>query len=197
MIISTELSNEARATLHKNWGWFLLWGILLFILGLCAISLSSLTTIVSVVLLGAIILISGIIIIIDTFKFWWGKWLGFFLDLAMGILYVAAGVLLIQRPVLGAVSITLLLGIFYVVVGAFRIIYSLSLRMPRWGWSLLNGIIALILGLLILAAWPSSSLFIIGLFVGIDLLFLGLAYMMISLSAHSYTEPSTLKKAYR
>ncbi len=169
----------------KNWGWFLIWGIVLFILGIIAIGATTFTTLFSVIFLGTLLLLSGIVIIIDAFSFWWHKWSGFFLHLLIGILYGATGVMLIQSPAIASISITLLLGIFYLAVGIFRIIYSLSLRTPRWGWGFFNGLISLLLGILILASWPASGLFIIGLFVGIDLLFCGISYIMTALAAKS------------
>lgn len=174
-----------RLAFGKNWGWFLLWGILLLILGIFAISATTLTTLISVIFLGFVILISGIIVIIDSFSFWWRKGSGFFFHLLMGILYFIVGVMLVKSPLVGSLSITLLLGVLYTVMGIFRLIASMSLRSPRWGWGFLNGIISLLLGILILSSWPQSSLFIIGLFVGIDLIFTGWAYIMASVAARS------------
>jgi uncharacterized membrane protein HdeD (DUF308 family) len=169
----------------KNWLFFLLWGITLTVLGAVAISAAAFTTLVTVIFLGVLILLSGVVIVIDTFTFWWGKWAGFFLHLLIGALYLTVGWMLIQSPVEGSVSLTLLLGVFYVLIGVFRFGFSLSARLPRWKWGFFNGIISLLLGILILANWPESSLFIIGLFVGIDLLFCGIAYVMTALAARS------------
>lgn len=172
----------------KNWKWFLLWGIVLIVLGLLSISEATFATLISVVILGYLIFFGGAIMFIDTFSFWRGKWGGFFLHLAVSILYLIVGFVLIMNPVEGSISLTLLLGLFYLVIGIFRIGISTSSRIPNWGWSLFNGIITLILGLLILSSWPASSLFIIGLFVGIDLVFLGVSYVMFSLAGHKLTK---------
>lgn len=169
----------------KNWGWFLTWGIALFILGMVAIGATALTTLISVIFLGSLLLLGGVVIIIDAFSFWWHKWSGFFLHLIIGIFYCAIGVMLIQSPAIASISITFLLGIFYLSVGIFRVIYSLSLRTPRWSWGFFNGLISLLLGILILASWPASGLFIIGLFVGIDLVFCGMSYIMTAFAARS------------
>lgn len=174
-----------RLAFGKNWGWFLIWGILLVILGALAITATTLTTLISVVFLGFVILITGIVVIIDSFTFWWRKGSGFFFHIIMGILYFAVGVMLIKSPLAGSLSITFLLGILYTVVGIFRLLSSMSLRSPQWGWIFFNGIITLLLGILILSSWPESSLFIIGLFVGIDLLFTGWAYIMSAFAARS------------
>lgn len=183
---SLRMSNLDATSISKNWGWFLVWGIALVVLGMFAISAAAMTTLLSVIFIGFLLLISGAFIIIDTFTFWRGKGSGFFLHLMMGLLYLAAGVILIGNPVQGSVSLTLLLGVLYTCLGIFRIFYGINYRMLRWGWSLVSGIVTLLLGILILASWPDSSLFIIGLFVGIDLLFCGWAYIMVAFMARNY-----------
>lgn len=184
-MISSEIKSRYLAAFANNWCWFLLWGILLLVLGIIAISYTTATTILSVIFLGVLLLLGGIILIVDSFSFWWGKWGGFFWHLIMGILYVIVGILFVKNPLWASVSLTLMLAILFIIVGLFRIIYSSSIRLPRWGWTLFNGIITFILGILIYAQWPVSGLYIIGLFVGIDLIFAGWAYIMISLGARS------------
>lgn len=174
-----------NSAFRDNTGRFLLWGVALVILGMIAISLTTMTTVVSVIFLGTLILIGGIVILIDAFSFWWKQWSPFFLLLLLGISYLFVGFMLVESPILASVSITLFLGIFYIIVGVFRIIYALSVRTPSWGWDLLGGILSLVLGVLILASWPQSGLYIIGLFIGIDLLFSGWTYIMAALAARS------------
>ncbi len=180
-------SNQFLLLLTRHRSLFIALGVALIVVGLIAISVSVFTTLVSVIFLGVLLLISGAFVVVDAFRYWWHKWSGFFLHLVIGVLYLAAGLILISNPLSGAISLTLLLAIFYILLGGFRIVGSFSLQTPRWGWSLFNGIIALLLGILILAHWPASSLFIIGLFVGIDLLVSGFAYIMLALSAPSIT----------
>lgn len=173
---------NSQQTLGHNRNWFLLWGIALIILGILAISFSVFTTLVSVIFLGALIFAGGVVMIFDAFKLWWGKWGSFFFDLILGILYICVGFMLFQNPLWGSLSLTLLVGVFYTVIGIFRLVYSLIHRQFNWGWNFFSGVISLILGIMILESWPASSLFIIGLFVGIDLLVCGWVYMMLSLS---------------
>ena len=170
----------------KNWGLFLVWGILLVILGTIAISTSILTTMVTMIFLGSLLVIGGVVIAFDAFTFWRRHlWSNFFLSLLIGVMYFIAGLYLIENPITGSISLTLILGAFYIVVGVFRILTSLTARQPKWGWNFFSGIIALLLGTMIMASWPKSGLYIIGLFVGIDLLFLGWVYVMGALSARS------------
>lgn len=177
-----RFSDQHLPTFGSNWAFFLIWGILLVALGVFAIIAATAATLISVMVLGFIIFFGGTVILVDTASFWWGKWGSFFLHLIVALLYLFVGLILIFNPVQASISLTLLLGIFYVIIGVFRIGNSTSIKTPRWGWVLFNGIISLILGILILASWPASSLFIIGLFVGIDLLFVGWAYIMAALA---------------
>lgn len=166
-----------------NWGWFLGWGIALSLLGIAAITASSFTTWISIVVLGGLLLATGAIILIDSFHYWWGQKSGFSWHFIMGCLYVIFGLMCIINPMIAAASFTLLLAVFFIIIGFSRIFYSLSFKLPGWGWSLLSGILSVLLGILIIMEWPASGLFIIGMFIGIDLFFLGWTYIMISFFA--------------
>lgn len=176
------MNSQHQLAIGHNQGWFFLWGIAFIILGGLAISFSVFTTLISIIFLGAIIFAGGIIMIFDTFKFWWHRWGGFSFNLLLGIIYLFVGFMLFQNPLGASLSLTLLLGIFYVVIGVFRMAFTLMHKHTNWGWAFFGGLISLILGIMILASWPASSLFIIGLFVGIDLLVCGWVYIMLGLS---------------
>jgi len=182
---SLQASYLDLSAFSKNWGWFCLWGLVLIALGIAAISAVTLTTVISVVFLGILLLVGGLVVLLDTFTFWWRRWEGFFLHLIFGILYLALGLSFIKNPIEGSISLTLLLGILFIMLGGFRMIYSLILRTPKWGWNLFNGIISLLLGIIIMTNWPVSGLYIIGLFVGIDLIFCGWSYLIAALSART------------
>lgn len=175
MKISLNINNQ---DLSAYSGWLMLWGVAFIIIGLLALSATTFTTLMSVVLLGVFLLLGGTIVLIDTLTFWWGRWRGFFLHLLMSLLYITVGIMCVKNPTESSISLTLLLGVFYMVAGIFRITYAIALPLPRFGLRLLSGVLALLLGILIMASWPSSSLYIIGLFVGIDLFFLGWTYFM-------------------
>lgn len=169
----------------QNSTWFLFWGVILAALGVLAVSAAAFTTLLSVVVLGFIIFIGGCVMLLDTITFWRGKAGSFLIHLIFSLLYLAVGFILISNPEEGSVSLTFLIGIFMLIAGIFRIATYTLVRMPRWGWGFLNGIVTLLLGILILNSWPESSLFIIGLFVGIDLFFIGWFYIMAALAAKS------------
>lgn len=172
--------------LRRNWIWFLILGIILIVLGIAAIGHTVYTTVASIVFLGILLLISGILQTV--YSFWARKWTGFFLSLLAGVLYVVVGSLFIAKPLSGALGLTLLLGSFYVVGGSFRIIGSIMTRFDYWGWSLFSGVITLLLGILILAGWPETGLWIIGLFIGIDLIIFGWVWVVLALAVKSHHE---------
>jgi uncharacterized membrane protein HdeD (DUF308 family) len=165
--------------LREHWWWFLLLGIAMIVLGTVALGSSFFVSVVTVVFFGFLLLTGGVIQIISSF--WAGRWTGLLLHLLIGILYVITGYMIIDAPVESTVQLTLVVALFLLVSGLFRIVASLLLKFHDWGWVLLNGIVTLLLGLLIYKHWPSDGLWVIGLFVGIDMIFNGWAWIMLSL----------------
>lgn len=168
-------------TVQKNWGWFLALGILLVILGCLAISTSVYTTILSVVILGAFLIVAGLVQVFQAFMA--RAWSGFFLSLLLGVLYVVTGILCLAKPAVMAVGLTLWIAAFFFIAGIFRMCTSAYLRFRHWGWIFFNGLVTFILGVLIISEWPISGLWVIGLFIGIDLIFAGWAWVLLSLTA--------------
>lgn len=166
---------------RENWVSFFLLGIILIILGSIAIIGANYTTLTSVIFFGSLLMIGGILQII--YAFWGRKGQGFAHNILAGIFYTTVGLMFITHPTASALAITLLLAAFYCVSGIFKIIVSLSTPTVQWGWLLFSGIISLALGLLIWSEWPIMGLWIIGLFIGIDLIFLGWFWVMLSLRA--------------
>ncbi len=167
--------------LQKHWGWLLALGFISILLGILALGASVFFTLASVLLFGWILLIMGILEV--GHSFWQRQWGGFFLHLLNGILSIVVGVLMIGNPAASALILTLLLAMFFMVAGLFRLIAALALRYPSWGWRLFNGLLTLSLGILIWAQWPLSGLWVIGLFIGIDLIFSGWSSVMLALAA--------------
>jgi len=165
----------------RNWGWFLALGIIMIILGTLALGSALAVTLVSMIFFGWLLIFAGVFEVVQSF--WQKRWGGFFLHVAVGILYAIVGLMLIANPEASAVALTLLMAIFFIVAGVFRIVASLTMRFPRWGWMLISGIAALVLGILIWRQWPASGFWIIGLFIGIELIFTGWTWVMLSLAA--------------
>ena len=167
------------AALRNDWWWLLVLGIGLIVLGTVAISATPFVTVVTVVFFGVLLLIGGVAQIVAAF--WEGKWSGLLLHLLVGILYVVIGFLITESPVESAAGLTLVIAAFLMVGGIFRIVAALALRFHNWGWTLLSGFISLMLGVLIFKQWPASGLVVIGLFIGIEMLFNGWTWVMLSL----------------
>lgn len=170
---------------RQNSGRFLALGILMIILGMVALGCTVTTTLFSIMLLGWVLIITGVVEAGGAF--WERKWGGFFLHLVVGILYAVVGFMLVANPKAAAVSLTLILAVFFIVSGIFRIFTALSMQFPHWGWLLFNGIVTLILGVLIWRQWPVSGLWIIGLFIAIELILSGWTWVMLSLAARRQT----------
>ena len=176
--------------LSRNWGWLLALAILLIILGLVAIAAPVYATFAVQVLLGWILIIGGIAQCVHAFTV--RGWGGFLFELLSAFLYLAVGILLLVNPVEGALALTIVLAAFLLVEGVFKIVMAWRVRRhPRWGWLLASGILSLILGALIWAEWPSSALWVIGLLVGVHLLFTGWALTMLALAARTWREATT------
>jgi uncharacterized membrane protein HdeD (DUF308 family) len=169
------------ADFKRNMGWFLALGILLISLGTLAIVYDFMATLISVFFFGWILIFIGAFEAVQAF--WQNKWGGLFLHLALGILAMVVGFHLLTSPVASALVLTLLLAVYFMVTGIFRIVASLTLRFPNWGWVFFSGIVSFILGILTKQQWPLSGLWIIGLFIGIDMIFSGCSYVMLSLAA--------------
>jgi uncharacterized membrane protein HdeD (DUF308 family) len=174
--------------LRRNWGWFLVLGILEIVLGTIAVGATAVATFATVVFFGWLLLVGGVLSALRAF--WRKRWQGFFLDLATGVLYVVVGFLMVAEPLAAVASLTLLIAMFLLIGGIFRIIVALTGHLEHWGWVLLNGIITAGLGMMIWRQWPFDGLWVIGLFVGIEMIFYGWSLVMLSLVAKGAIAPA-------
>ena len=164
------------APLRAKWGWIVALGVVYLIAGFIALGSVAMATVASVLIVGVMMIIAGVAEVISAFQIKsWGK---FLLWVLLGLLYVVAGFVTFQNPLLAAVLLTLVLGASLVASGIMRIFLAFSMkRETPWIWVALSGVITLLLGLLILARWPVSSLYILGLFLGIDLIMAGAGWV--------------------
>jgi uncharacterized membrane protein HdeD (DUF308 family) len=166
--------------IRRHWVVALLIGILMVLLGTFALVCTYTATMLTVLYLGVVLLVASGVQLAEGIL---GRGVGnFFLHLLVAVLYFVAGVLVITHPGGAVVGLTLVIAAVLFVEGVLRIVVSLAERFHGWGWVLLNGVIALVLGVLIWRQWPESSLWVIGLFVGIDLLFNGWSLIMLALA---------------
>ena len=158
--------------MREKWGWFVALGVLMLIAGVIAMANLFAATVVSVLYVGALMLVGGIFEIIHAFGVkTWGRfvwWLG------SGILYAVAGIVAFMNPILASSVLTLLLAVTLLASGLIRIWVGFESR-PRanWGWIVAGGAVTALAGLIILLHWPVNSLFILGIFLAFDLLFQG------------------------
>ena len=122
-----------------------------------------------------------------------GKWSGVILHLLVGVLYAVVGFLVLENPLKGAAGITLLVAVLFFVEGIFRIVVAVQHKFPSWGWTLLSGAVSVLLGIIIWRQLKDgenlSFLWVIGLVVGIDLLFNGTSLIMLAVAARSTPDP--------
>jgi uncharacterized membrane protein HdeD (DUF308 family) len=175
-------------TLRNSWGWFLVLGLALVILGMLAISFAFVASLVTVVTFGILLLASGFVQVASAV--WARRWRGFFLHLLVGILYLIVGFFMLERPIEAVAAVTLLVAASLLVGGLFRIIAAVTTQFPNWGWVLLGGVISLLLGIAIWRQWPADALWVIGLFVGIDMIFAGWSWVMLGLAVRSLPRPA-------
>jgi len=170
------------AEIHRKWGWYFALGVFLIILGTIASGRAITTTVLSVVVVGWTLLGAGAALVILSFLT--GKWSGFLLTLAAGAISAIAGFAILSNPLSGALAITLLVGTILIAAGIYRSIASIAMQFPNWGWSFFSGIVSFALGVMLLKGYPSTGLWFIGLYVGVDLILHGLSWIMFSLGVH-------------
>jgi len=181
-----RLQASVARTLHAHWGLFLGEGVALLILGLIAIIVPPLATFAIEILIGWLILLSGVIGLIAT-------WLmrrapGFAWSLLSAVVGVVAGFVLLRWPLSGAFSLTVILTVFLAIEGFVSIMYALDHRRElsgRWTFMLVSGIIDLALAAFIFAGLPGTAAWAIGVLVGVNLLFGGAALIAMALQART------------
>jgi len=173
--ITIEIPHE----LVQYWGWFLAFGIGLLVLGVAAVVRAVTATVASMLFFGWLLVMASGIEIVQAVMV--GHWAGFFYHLLAAILFGVTGLLLVTKPLISAEVVTVFIAMFFMVGGLFQLIGSLAVAVPNWGWQVADGIITFVLGLLVLAQWPGSGLWVIGLFIGIDLIFYGCAWIALAL----------------
>ncbi len=171
-----------------GWGAPMVIGILLIIGGLFALSASVLTSYVSVIYLGVLLAIVGILEIVSAFRI--RRTDPFVVYFLAGVLTLVIGGLFLFRPVASLASLTLLIAGYFFASGLFRGIVAISNRYPRWGWDLAYGAVAVALGIFVAASWPLSSLWVLGTVVGIEIIARGITLVAASWVLHDLTKRS-------
>jgi uncharacterized membrane protein HdeD (DUF308 family) len=190
--LAEGLRHELDA-LRGNWLWFVILGIALIVLGCALLGYPLIGSLAVEMTIGVLLLIAGVGETIGSF--WVRRWSGFFLHLLSGILSIVVGVLFLRNPVGGLAALTLLVACLFLVSGSFKIIAAVGHRFAQWGWPLISGLLDVVLGVLILADYPPSALWVLGLFLGINLVFRGVNWIGLGLAIRSAMLPSTTPAA--
>ncbi|WP_353184433.1 HdeD family acid-resistance protein [Bosea sp. (in: a-proteobacteria)] len=170
--------------LRRNWGWLMAAGIALIVLGVLGLGAVALLSVASAVWFGAMIFVGGIVVLFDAFRH--QGWKSRLLHILIGLLYLAVGVVTFVNPLVATASLTLLAGCGLVATGVLRLVVAFQNReLPFWGWVAFSGFLSLVLGGLILAQWPASSLWVLGTFLAIELIFQGWAAVALALAIRS------------
>jgi uncharacterized membrane protein HdeD (DUF308 family) len=186
-----QLQRAAVASLHEHWKFYLIEGIILVALGAAAVVAPQVATVAVTILLGWVFLISGIIGLFTTF--WMRGVPGFWWSLLSAVLAIVVGVMLGLWPIRGAFSLTYVLIAFFFVEGVASVMFALEHKrdLPgAWGWMFVSGLVDLILGGIIIAGLPGAAEWAVGLLVGINMIFGGVALMAMALQARRIDQTS-------
>jgi len=172
-----SIENQSNTTVRKAIGWTIFLSIILIILGVLALLAPMYASAFFVAMMGWFALISGVVMVVQSFMSKPVR--GFWLNLIVVLLYIISGIYILLNLAAAVAILTLTFGVLFVTEGIFGIIMGITQKAGlRLSWLVvLNGIVTLILGILVLNSWPSSALWLIGLYVGISVLFNGIALL--------------------
>lgn len=179
-----EMTARAREAIRENRTLFLIEGAVMVALGIVAVLWPQIATLTTAVFVGWLFIIGGIVRLVSTFRhrdapgFWW--------SVLTGVLAVVVGFVLVADPFAGVLTLTMVLIAMFVIEGVFQIIAGIEFRKAlasSWVWMIVSGIIDLALAVLLIAGWPGTAAWAIGLLVGINLIFAGIALFMTALAA--------------
>ena len=167
--------------ISTKWGWFVALGVVLILAGIFALGDVVVFTLISVIFIGAMMLVSGIFQIVHAFMT--KAWSGFALNLAMGLLYVVGGFLIMDEPVQGSVILTFVLLVALLVGGIMRIVVALRHReLTGWWMMVLGGILSVFLAVVLYASLPWSGLWVLGTVIAVELLVQGVTWLRFGFS---------------
>jgi uncharacterized membrane protein HdeD (DUF308 family) len=180
-----ELRRQVLATIHAHWKLFLMQGVVMTALGVAAVAVPNISTLEIELLVGWLFIVGGLLRVITIYRkrhmpgFWW--------LLVSGVVAMALGAILVGRPLQGILTLTTVLTAFFIIEGVAAIFIALDFRrhLHNWGWTLFSGIVSLGLAYLIIKGWPSTTAWVIGLYVGISMIFAGWSLIMTSIAART------------
>lgn len=183
--------------LRKHSTWFIVYGVLMVLLGLFAIAVPGVATLTVTLMVGWLLLIGGgfgLFAVISGGRsapgFWW--------NLFTAIVYILAGLAVLTRPVAGVLTLTIILAAYLLAGGVMRIFLAVGYRAQipgAWVWVLISGIVDIVLSLIIMMGLPGTAVWVLGLLVGINLLMMGFSIVMVAMSVRRSLPKETEAKA--
>ncbi len=154
-------------------------GLGMTIVGIIAIGFPIVSTLATALFVGWMFLLAGVFLFVGSFTIHGTG--PFFGAMLMALLMIAAGVFLLFHPLAGAIALTIVLGVLFLVQGAFELALAFEMRPHQgWVWMLLSGVASVILALVIAVGLPGISLIALGILLGINFLSTGLGYIFAS-----------------
>ena len=177
--MTTDIENKVRA----NWGWLMFMGIILTILGFVGLYMTGMLTLASMFYIGIMLLVAGILMLIDAFRA--EGWKAKIWAILLALIYAFSGCVMIVNPAASAIWFTLFIAVFLLASGVARIIIGFTVRkeVGSWAWTVFGGVISIILAVLIYNAWPISGLWVVGMYVAIEMILQGASMISIAIAA--------------
>ena len=190
--VRTEMVVVNLEELPRKWGWLLALGILMLVAGCIGLYMTVAVTLVTVLVYGGLIMAGGILSLLHSFRAREEKWQGRLSHILLSLLYLLAGIFILINPVAASVALTLLLAALFMAMGILRIVHGLRCRKRGWKWisPVVVGLIDVIFALIIASSWPISGLWVIGLFVSIEMLMNGWILTFTALAARRLARES-------
>ena len=184
---STNVNDEVFGELKKNWAWMLSLGIVMVILGVIGLGMTVLFNEIVVMYFGFLLLFGSGVQLMQAFRA--EAWKGRMWHVLIALVYIVGGLIAVTDPVIAGMTLALLIAWTLIVIGLLRLVMALQMRGANgWLWTLVGGLLSVVLGVMIINEWPQSGLWVIGLFVAIEMLFAGWTQIMIALAAKNYTD---------
>ncbi|MGB5568766.1 MAG: HdeD family acid-resistance protein [Sedimenticolaceae bacterium] len=174
-----QVADEVRA----NWGWLMAMGLALTALGAVGLYMAGALTVASLWWFGVLTIAGGVATLVDAFRA--EGWKAKLWEMLIAVIYVAAGIVMLLNPGASAVWFTLFIAAFLFASGILRIITGFQIReqVKGWGWTVFGGVASTVLAIMIWAQWPVSGLWVIGMFIAIEMIMQGTSMISIALAA--------------
>lgn len=175
-------------SVSERWGWFMGLGILMVVLGVVAVGAPLASGIAVNLLIGWLLVISGVAHGFHAFRA--TGWRGVLVQILCAILYLGVGIMMIRNPVAGLLALTVMVLVYFIVSGIFKIILAIRVdSLPQRGWVAVSGVLSLALAIYVGGQYPISALWVVGLLVGIEMMFSGWSFIMLALAARRAGAP--------